>query len=173
MNLWFLVKTFLILFKTVIYTNNFFRRNLGVKWFILSGAMIFSHLLATSTSILTSTRCDVTKMEEVVSLYNEAEEHFKDQVMIWKGRTFWNSPTPVANMMHMTCTINPNNVNTNTKQIQIQKSNMPRWRSGATMPGLTTTQAGGSAWTSTLWVWSDTDWHWSSEWVQRHWTLTL
>ena len=52
---------------------------MGVKWFILSGAMIFSHLLATSTS--TSTRCDVTKMEEVVSLYNEAEEHFKDQVM--------------------------------------------------------------------------------------------
>ena len=53
---------------------------MGVKWFILSGAMIFSHLLATSTS--TSTRCDVTKREEVVSLYNEAEEHFKDQVII-------------------------------------------------------------------------------------------
>jgi len=28
-------------------------------------------------------RCDVTKMEEVVSLYNEAEEHFKDQVEVW------------------------------------------------------------------------------------------
>ena len=123
--------------------------------------MIFSHLLATSTS--TSTRCDVTKMEEVVSLYNEAEEHFKDQVIIWKGRTFWNSPNPVANMMHMTCGINPNNENTNTKQIQIHIYNISRWRSGATMPGSTTTQAGGSAWTSTLWVWSGTDWHWSTE----------
>jgi len=28
-------------------------------------------------------RCDVTKMEEVVALYNEAEEHFKDQVEVW------------------------------------------------------------------------------------------
>ena len=26
-------------------------------------------------------RCDVTKMEEVVALYNEAEEHFKDKVL--------------------------------------------------------------------------------------------
>ena len=137
-----------------------------MKWFILSGAMIFSHLLATSTS--TSTRCDVTKMEEVVSLYNEAEEHFKDQVIISRGPTFWDSPTPVANMVHMTCGINPNNDNTNTKQIQIHKYNISRWRSGATMPGSTTTQAGGSAWTSTLWVWSGNDWHWSSEWVQRH-----
>merc|ERR1712212_345366 len=28
-------------------------------------------------------RCDVTKMEDVVSLYDEAEEHFKDKVDIW------------------------------------------------------------------------------------------
>merc|ERR1719391_1536314 len=28
-------------------------------------------------------RCDVTKEEDVVSLYNEAEEHFKDKVDIW------------------------------------------------------------------------------------------
>ena len=26
-------------------------------------------------------RCDVTKMEDVVSLYDEAEEHFKDKVL--------------------------------------------------------------------------------------------
>jgi len=28
-------------------------------------------------------RCDVTKMEDVVSLYDEAEEHFKDKVEVW------------------------------------------------------------------------------------------
>ena len=28
-----------------------------------------------------SFRCDVTKMEDVVSLYDEAENHFKDKVL--------------------------------------------------------------------------------------------
>ena len=43
-------------------------------------------------------RCDVTKMEDVVSLYDEAEEHFKDKVLFKnkikdkKSRQIFNTP---------------------------------------------------------------------------------
>ena len=37
--------------------------------------------LPISTFCFNGFRCDVTKMEDVVSLYDEAEEHFKDKVL--------------------------------------------------------------------------------------------